>query len=507
MFKTEWQQLIHQHGMCFVLIAIALIPAIYCWLYLSSMWNTYGKMANVPVAVVNHDITQNYNGRTIKIGHNLVQALNRSDSLDYQDVNRRTAATGLKNGKYYMIITIPSDFSKNATTLLSTHPQQLHLYYRISSGRNYIVSKMTTGAATAIKNRVATQVTKMYATILLGTLHQVTHGMSAASRGNLALATGSNQLQAGVNKLSVGAQHLNSDLIAFQAKRPINATTQLTKQGFAQLTAGMTQLEHGLNTESTGLTQVATGNTTLATNLITSAHRLATINDRTANINALATPIRSTVTDEAAVPNNGTGMAPFAIAVGLFVGGIALGTMYDAETPSKKPRHFLTWWTSKMSIVGSVGVLQALLLDGSLNHVVNLTAKSPSSLFWLLLLGSLTFLSIIFCLRILLGGFGTWLITIILVLQLSASSGLYPVQLTSSFASNLTPYLPMTYLIDGLRHAISLGGSISTDIMVMLLIILGTQALIAIKFFIAIQTSKFDFIPESDSQAAPAHRH
>ncbi|QJS45091.1 hypothetical protein EEJ46_05655 [Lactiplantibacillus plantarum] len=47
MFKTEWNKLVHENGI-FILFAIALIPAIYCWLYLSSMWDTYGKMDNIP---------------------------------------------------------------------------------------------------------------------------------------------------------------------------------------------------------------------------------------------------------------------------------------------------------------------------------------------------------------------------------------------------------------------------------------------------------------------------
>ncbi|WP_436665568.1 YhgE/Pip family protein [Lactiplantibacillus plantarum] len=168
--------------------------------------------------------------------------------------------------------------------------------------------------------------------------------------------------------------------------------------------------------------------------------------------------------------------------------------MYDAYTPGKKPNSFLTWWSAKMLIVGSVGLTQATILYFIMTRVIDLTAKSNINLFLLLIVGSLTFLSIIFCLRILLGGFGTWLITIILVLQLSASSGLYPIQLTSHFASSLTPFLPMTYLIDGLRHAISLGGSIGTDLYVMFFVILLTQMLILIKFFISVRTNKFSFM-------------
>ena len=100
----------------------------------------------------------------------------------------------------------------------------------------------------------------------------------------------------------------------------------------------------------------------------------------------------------------------------------------------------------------------------------------------MLLLGSLTFLSLIFCLRIVLGGFGTWLITIILVLQLSASAGVYPVELTSGYARIINPYLPMTYLIDGLRQSISLNGSIVMDILVLGVMMIVFNGLIIMKY-------------------------
>lgn len=55
MLKEEWKFLNKKKMLIIVLVAIALIPSIYCYLYLSSMWNTYGKMDHIPVAIVNYD--------------------------------------------------------------------------------------------------------------------------------------------------------------------------------------------------------------------------------------------------------------------------------------------------------------------------------------------------------------------------------------------------------------------------------------------------------------------
>ncbi|VDG19730.1 hypothetical protein [Lactobacillus plantarum subsp. plantarum] [Lactiplantibacillus mudanjiangensis] len=504
MIKREWQQLGHKPGLIVVLIAIGLIPAIYCWLYLSSMWNTYGRMDEIPVAIVNHDVSQRTHGKTIAIGHHLVQSLKASDSLDYHEVSATKARQGLHSGRYYMIVTIPHNFSKAATTLLTKHPEQLQLHYRISSGRNFIVAKMTTGAASAIKDKVSQQVTKLYAGTLLTTIHQVDQGMQTAGNGASKLAAGTSQLQTGLTKITAGQTRVGTGLTTIQTKLPTLPALAPVKVGLGQLQNATTQLTAGSQTVQTGATQLQTGTQTLASKLDQSAQRLSKLPNKTINATYLAQPVKATVTDEAKVPNNGTGMSPFAIAIGLFVGGIALGTMFDAFTPAERPRHTLSWWAAKFSIVGLVGIGQAGLLSWTLKMSVGLKVQSMSQLVLLNMLGALTFLSIIFALRIILGGFGTWLVTIILVLQLSASSGLYPVQLTSRFASWLNPYLPMTYLIDGLRHAISLGGSINGDVWTLIGITIGMQLLVLGKFWLSIKTNKFDFLDGADLEKTEA---
>jgi putative membrane protein len=49
------------------------------------------------------------------------------------------------------------------------------------------------------------------------------------------------------------------------------------------------------------------------------------------------------------------------------------------------------------------------------------------------------------------------------MLQLTSSGGTYPVQTSPGFFAAIHPYLPMSYVVDGLRHLID-GGSIGTVI-------------------------------------------
>lgn len=107
-----------------------------------------------------------------------------------------------------MTITIPKDFSKNATTLLSSHPPKMKINYQINSGQNFIVSKITTGAATNVNQKVSEQVTSTYSKVILKAL-------SGAQNGMVRAGTATNQLsnQAPSSQLKNGTQQLSGTLL------------------------------------------------------------------------------------------------------------------------------------------------------------------------------------------------------------------------------------------------------------------------------------------------------
>ena len=143
MVKQEWKELLKNKILLLVVIAIIAIPFIYAGLFLKSMWDPYGSVDNLPVAVVNEDQTVMYEGKTLQVGENMVDELKDNDSLAFNFVDSETAETGLKNGTFYMVITIPEDFSANAATLMDDKPKKMELKYATNPGTNYIASKMS----------------------------------------------------------------------------------------------------------------------------------------------------------------------------------------------------------------------------------------------------------------------------------------------------------------------------------------------------------------------------
>ena len=107
MLKQEWKSLFHNKILLLVVIVIALIPAIYAGLFLASMWDPYGNVDKLPVAIVNEDEPAEYGDTTLTVGDQLVDNLKENDSLAFNFVDADVAKEGLKNGTYYMVITIP----------------------------------------------------------------------------------------------------------------------------------------------------------------------------------------------------------------------------------------------------------------------------------------------------------------------------------------------------------------------------------------------------------------
>ena len=74
MFK-EWKAILKKPTFIIVMIGISLIPALYNIIFLSSMWDPYGQLSDLSVAVVNHDNEAYYNGNSMSIGKDMVSSL------------------------------------------------------------------------------------------------------------------------------------------------------------------------------------------------------------------------------------------------------------------------------------------------------------------------------------------------------------------------------------------------------------------------------------------------
>lgn len=252
MVKQEWKSLWRNKILIIVLVFIIAIPAIYTTLFLGSMWDPYGKLDNLPVAVVNLDEPVEYEGETLNVGKNLVDKLKDDGSLCFNFTDADQAERGLKNGTYYMVITVPKNFSENATTLMDAVPKKMELDYKTNPGTNYIAMKMSETALEKIKTSVAQEVTKTYAETIFDKISEAGDGMKDA-------ADGAGEIYDGTEKLSDGNKTISDNL------KTLSEGTLTFKDGTSELKVGLSSYFDGVNQLSDGSTTLANGAATLLT--------------------------------------------------------------------------------------------------------------------------------------------------------------------------------------------------------------------------------------------------
>ena len=246
MFK-EWKAIFKKPTFIIVMIGISLIPALYNIIFLSSMWDPYGQLSDLPVAVVNNDKEASYNGNSMSIGKDMVSNLKENKTLDFHFVDEEEGKKGLENGYYYMVVTLPSDLSEKAVSILTDHPEQMQIDYQTSSGHSFIASKMSDSAMTQLKQNVSTNVTETYTKALFNKMVDLKDGMSQAASGSEKLTDGANQLVAGSQTLTTNLNFLADSSLTFS-----NGTEQFTK-GLSSYVSGVEQLYLGLGNFNSGL--------------------------------------------------------------------------------------------------------------------------------------------------------------------------------------------------------------------------------------------------------------
>ena len=272
MIKNEWKSLLRNKLMLIVVIAIIVIPIIYAGLFLKSMWDPYGNVDSLPVAVVNEDKPVEYNGKTLSIGKDMADELKDNDSMAFNIVDSKTAEDGLANGTYYMVIKIPENFSANAATVMDDDPKQMELSYETNPGTNYIASKLSETAMLKLRDNIASKVTETYTETVFDSISEAGDGMQEAADGSGKIEDGLNTAADGNTTITKNLKKLSTSTLTFVSgadslteglKTYTDGVAKLSENSSA-LTGGTKKLSTGAKTLSSGAATLANGTKTLA---------------------------------------------------------------------------------------------------------------------------------------------------------------------------------------------------------------------------------------------------
>src|SRR6478736_868137 len=282
--------------------------------------------------------------------------------------------------------------------------------------------------------------------------------------GSAALATGIGTLSSSSAELASGAGTLASGTAQVAAgASDLAAGADTLASGASDLASGTGTLASGATQVADGSDQLGDGSQELADKLADGAAQIPDDSDSTRSdrASALSTPVGLSSTDVAAADGYGEGFAPFFVPLALFVGGLITWLLLRPLPPRGLATPASGW---RIALAGylpalAIGVGQVVILLTVVHFGLGLgwSTALGTAAFTVLVAGA--FLAVQQMLIAVLGAAaGKVAIIALLMLQLTAASGTYPVETTPGFFRALHPALPMTYAVTGLRE-LTTGGT------------------------------------------------
>jgi putative membrane protein len=361
------------------LAGVLLLPVLIGGILVAALYNPAERLDSMSAAIVNEDEPVTIDDQLVPLGRQLTAGLvegsdDIASNLDWTITTADDAATGLAEGTYQAVVTIPENFSAAATsTAPGETPEQATIEVSTPPDSKVVDDAITAQVTSAAASIMGQQLSQVYLeNVFLGftTLgdqlgeaasgaHELAEGATQAADGATALADGSAQLSAGASGLASGADQLGGalDTIAGGIRSASSGATQLADG----VTAGAGTLE------STGI--VPAQITDLAAQSAAASAGAATLSGGVAEgVGALAAQCAA-VTDDTAFCDSLAAAATDAATAAQSAGGAAQAGGATAFALDQFDQQATTEFASQFrTIGGSVASLSAglnQLADGT----------------------------------------------------------------------------------------------------------------------------------------------
>ena len=305
-------------------------------------------------------------------------------------------------------------------------------------------------------------------------IYQSIYNTAITSAQKSAVQTASNVSETVAKQVATSAKETATN-------KSIASLTPL-QEGLNNLTSGLAKLNTGSNDLYNGTVKLNEGTTTLNNSVKTSKVELDNKIDSTKSemtkVEGLSKyskmPVKAETKEVNKVSSYGTAFSPLFISIALWVGSLMLFMVlyFDKEKrfgllgiDSKKRVKRTLAYHGLASASGLIlGILLQLLLDFSITNVLLYYVS--------IILIANCFLAIVEFLIETFGDIGKFIALIILVLQLAAAGGTFPIETVTKGFRWLHPLLPMTYTINLLKESlISVENNLLTQNMLYVFII------------------------------------
>ncbi len=283
---------------------------------------------------------------------------------------------------------------------------------------------------------------------LVAGMTQLDTGLAASLEAHQKLSQGATQVSSGVTSLVFGIRDYRVGMRNLVARLPDEPTLDQLSQGSHEVTKGVERLQRGAEALSAAQKRLALG-MELVVNVLPESP-LTPLSD---NPSGLAHSVDSVLEDEAPVLNHGSGFAPNIIPAALWLGaGIAAFLIHVRLQPRQaQVFHPVAQLMGKVTFPALIVLVQAALVLITVVWVLGIPVVHLDGLSLMLALSALSFMLIVMGLVRAIGDAGKALSMVLLTLQTSASGGLLPVELSGSLYEWISPWLPMTWVVKGIK--------------------------------------------------------
>ncbi|RFO97529.1 YhgE/Pip domain-containing protein [Rhodoferax lacus] len=283
--------------------------------------------------------------------------------------------------------------------------------------------------------------------LLLTGVTQLDTGLHAASDAQGRLSDGADKLSSGVGALTTGVRAMNLGVRSMVQKLPEESQLDELDHGTDTLASGTAALATGVQASKQGADRLSAGLDLLATSLP------ADVDKPDGSAQGLANSVSPVVEMEAPVANSGSAFAPNILPAALWLGAGVAAFLIHVRSQPKHALHFSNpaKLAGKIAIPTAVVLLQAAMVYATVVWGLHIRIAEPGLFTLTLCLSSVTFLCIVIALTRVMGDAGKALSMIFLAVQLSSSGGILPVELSGTLFSEISPWLPLTWVVRAMK--------------------------------------------------------
>src|SRR5690625_3364795 len=189
-------------------------------------------MYRIPVAVVNADQPVGDGPDRLDVGSQFVKQLKANRIFEWHFVGHREAGKGLADGRYYLSIEVPRDFSAKLATASDRTPQQAALRITKNDANGYLAGIVADTAVSSLRHQSTSAARAAYTRAIFRELLQVRGTLREASEASKQLVDTSDMGQQGASTLTDGVRGIEEGVkrVSDGAQRVAEASQQLDQQ-------------------------------------------------------------------------------------------------------------------------------------------------------------------------------------------------------------------------------------------------------------------------------------